>query len=244
MTTSGAVIFNPTITQVVYGALRMVGAYASGDNPRPEQISDAKEALDMMLKGWQMDGLLWLKEDVYVALVAAQASYAIGPGSADTVTTDVAGAVAYSQRPTRIYFPRRYTIATEYEVPMADPLSRQEYAALTNKATAGTPVQVFFDPGIATGTLIVWPVPTTATDKIVFTVDRILEDAGDGDNTFDIPPEWSETVKYNLAGRLLPEYPTADVARIEKWAMLLKEKMEGYQRSGESTFFQPAYRGR
>jgi hypothetical protein len=244
MPTSGTVAFNPTITQVVYGALRMVGAYASTDMPRAEQVVDAKEALDMMLKAWQMDGALWLKDDLYVTLVAAQSTYTIGPGSADTVTTDAAGAVPYSQRPTRIYQPRRRNKATGYEVSLGDAMSRQEYASVTSKAAQGSPTQVYFLPELAVATLAVWPVPADATEQIVFTIDRIIEDVGDGDNTFDIPPEWSETVKWNLAFRLLPEYPGGDSARIEKYAMAMKEKMDGFQRSGESTFFQPAYQAR
>lgn len=240
MTTSGTTTFNPTRDQIVYGALRLLGAYtANGNTPRPEQVSDSVEALDMMLKSWQVDGLLHLKTFIYVALVAARATYTIGPDSTDTVTTDAAGAVSFKKRPTSIASPRRRTIATGDEVPMDDPLSRSDYAALPNKATSGTPTKVYYDPQISNGTLYVWPVPSTAVDQIVLTVDRTIEDAGDSDATFDLPPEWVEAVKWNLAARLIPEYPGADADRIEKYAAMFREKMVSFNAESGPTFFQP-----
>ena len=245
MTTSGTVSWNPVRDKVVYGALRVCGAYNAANIPRAEQMADAIDALDMMLKSWAMDGFLWLKKFIYVKMVAAQKSYTIGTAG-DTVTigsTD--DSTAYLQRPTRVFFPTRYTIATTAEVPMGQ-ISRQEYAILPNKATAGTPVQVYYDPQVSTGVLYVWPVPSGATDKIILTVDRILEDVGADDTTFDLPPETLEMLKFNLALRLAPEYalPASQTAFIEKYAMALKAKLEGFQQDNASVFFQPAYRGR
>lgn len=240
MTTSGTVTYSPVITKILYGALRMVGAYASDDAPRAQQVVDAKDALDMMLKGWQVDGALWLKRFVRVKLVAGQNSYDIGPGSADTVYTGDSGTTAYTQRPTRIYTPTR--LATDgTEVPLCDPMSRGDWTALPNKTTTGTVVQVYYDPQLTMGKLYVWPTPVTGvTDYVKLTVDRIIEDVGTEDTyDIDVPPEWTETVKYNLALRLCPEYPPGLDADNRKIALALKEKMDSYQRSGESVFFQP-----
>jgi hypothetical protein len=245
LTTSGTTSWNPIRDKVIYGALRICGAYNAANIPRPEQLSDATDALDMMLKSWAMDGFLWLKKFIYVKLVAAQKSYTIGVAG-DTVTIGAAdNSGAYLQRPTRVFFPTRYTIATTSEVPMT-PISRQEYALLPNKATPGMPVQVYYDPQVSTGVLYVWPVPSGATDKIILTVDRILEDVGADDTTFDLPPEALEMLKFNLALRLAPEYALgmAQVTFIEKYAIALKAKLEGFQQDNASTFFQPAYRGR
>ena len=245
MTTSGTTAWNPARDKVIYGALRLCGAYNAANIPRPEQLTDATDALDMMLKSWAMDGFLWLKKFIYVKMVAAQKSYTIGTAG-DTVTVGAADdSTAYLQRPTRVFFPTRYTIATTAEVPMTQ-ISREEYAVLPNKATAGTPVQVYYSPQVSTGILYVWPVPSGATDKIILTVDRILEDVGNDESTYDLPPEALEMLKFNLALRLAPEYGLGAVqmAFIEKYAMALKEKVEGFQRDNASTFFQPAYRGR
>ncbi len=241
MTTSGTTAFVPNRDQVVRGALRLVGAYASTDNPRPEQVTDAVEALNMMLKNWQKDGCLWLKHFIYVAMAAATASYVIGPGSSATVTSDAAAAIPYTQRPIRVYTPRRRIKATGVEVPLSEPMSRTDYSNLPNKATPGTPVQVYYDPQLLTGTLFVWPVPTGATEQIVCTVDRIIEDASIDENTFDVPVEWVRVVKWNLAKEIMIEYglSASDRKGIQDQADYLKQNMEAWNTDTGSTFFQP-----
>jgi hypothetical protein len=229
---------------VIYGALRVCGAYNAANTPRAEQVTDAIDALDMMLKSWQMDGFLWLKKFIYVTLVAAQNSYDIGAASTDLVHTDVAAVTDYLQRPTRIFFPVRYQTGGT-ETPLPDQLSRADWSMLPNKTTTGTVVQVYYDPQIAMGKLYVWPTPATGvTDKIKMTVDRILEDVGTDESTYDMPPETLEMLKFNLALRLAPEYGLSaqQFNRIEKFAIATKEKVEGFQRDNASVFFQPVVR--
>jgi hypothetical protein len=241
MTTSGTTTFNPTRNQIIYGALRLVGAYEAGNQPRSIQVVNAAEALDMMLKSWQRDGFLWLKQTVYITLVAAQSAYTIGPASTDTVTTDAVGAVPFTQRPSRVFFPARRTISSGYEVPLVGPISRQEYMSLSNKATPGTPNQVYYDPRINSGALYVWPVPTSVGDQVVLTADRTIEDIGDEEKTLDIPPEDIRTVKWNLALELAPEYgmKASDRDRLEKFALMMKQKTDIFNTDDAPVYFQP-----
>ena len=112
--TSNVTALNVTTNQIVNAALRMVGAYASTDNPRPEQQADAIEALNLMLKSWQIEGFLWLEEFITLNLITGQSVYTIGPDSPDTITSD---GTAYSQRPTRIFHAnRKLTSGVEVEI--------------------------------------------------------------------------------------------------------------------------------
>lgn len=79
--TSGTSTYNPSRDVVIRRALRMVGAYASTSQPRPEQLNDASDVLNMMLKGWQMDGLLWLREFATLFLNKGQRVYNLAPSS-------------------------------------------------------------------------------------------------------------------------------------------------------------------
>ena len=81
MSTSGSTSFNPVRDQIINRALRLVGAYASTDSPRPEQSRDASETLNMMLKSWQIDGYLWLKETTVLQLFSGQVQYDLGVGT-------------------------------------------------------------------------------------------------------------------------------------------------------------------
>ena len=75
MTVSGTTQLNPTTNQLINRSLRMVGAYAATSSPRPEQVNDALLILNMMLKAWQTEGHLWLKQYCTLFLNVGQASY-------------------------------------------------------------------------------------------------------------------------------------------------------------------------
>jgi len=79
MTTSNVQTWNPTRDQLLKRSLRLVHAYPATGNPRPEQLIDARFACNAMLKAWQMDGLLWLKQDATLFLNEGQAVYNIAP---------------------------------------------------------------------------------------------------------------------------------------------------------------------
>lgn len=246
MTTSGTTAWNPVRDKVVYGALRLVGAYSAHSLPRSQQVLDTIDALDMMLKSWQTEGYLWLKKFIYVTLVAAQNSYDIGAASTDLVHMDVAAATDYLQRPVRVFFPVRY--ATDgTETPLGEPLSRSDWSNLPNKTTTGTVVKVYYDPQIAMGKLYVWPTPLTGvTDKIKMTVERAIEDVGADDSTYDLPPEALRMLKYNLALEISPEYslPPKQFLIIKDAAQSLKMAFDGLQRDNTSVYFQPDFGGR
>ena len=75
MATSGITTISATRNTILLRALRLVGAYASGETPADQDVTDANIALNMMLKSWQVQNLLWVKEFVKIPLVASQAVY-------------------------------------------------------------------------------------------------------------------------------------------------------------------------
>ena len=240
--TSGTTTHNPVFNTIVYSALRKVGGYSSSDQPRAEQVADAVSELNDMLKEWQSEGLTWLRQFIYVTLVAAQASYDIGPTSTDGVHADDGEVTDYLQRPVRVHDATRLD-TNGNEVPI-NSMSRSDYLAKTNKSSAGTVVDYYYDPQRNNGKLFVWPTPATGvTDKIVLDVDRTIEDAGtDGTTmTLDIPPDWINAVKWGLAARICPEYgiSLSERDRLGKEAEFLKDKATGFARENVSTFFQP-----
>ncbi len=85
MTTSNSTIFNPKRNAVIKRSLRLVNAYQSMSEPQPEQMRDALETLNSILKLWQIEGFLWLKQFATLFLAQGQARYSI-PG--DHCTAD------------------------------------------------------------------------------------------------------------------------------------------------------------
>jgi hypothetical protein len=79
--TSGISSYNPTRDIVIRKALRNVGAYSSDGVPSANQIVDANEVLNILLKTLQMDSLLWLKVFGTLFLNKGQRSYSLAPST-------------------------------------------------------------------------------------------------------------------------------------------------------------------
>ena len=133
MPTSNSYNFNLTRDQIISGALRLLGVIGQGDTPDAAQIADCAEALEMLLKAWEAEGLsLWAIKLQAITLVAGQASYSIGLGE----EVDIA-------KPLKVY--QAYIRQTSnIDIPMTA-LSQQEYNILGNKTTTGTPIQYYYE---------------------------------------------------------------------------------------------------
>ena len=60
MAISGSVNFNPTRDDIIKASLRICGAIDAEETPTGAEISDASQALNIMIKSWQSRGIgLW-----------------------------------------------------------------------------------------------------------------------------------------------------------------------------------------
>ena len=235
MTTSNSTSSNPVRDTIIKGALRLVNAYASTGQPAPEQMADALESLNMLLKSWQVEGFLWLRQFATLTCVNGQAKYTL-PG-VETVYDSTGLQIA---RPTRITNPTRRTTANSTDIPMGDTgrtISREEYSMLPNKASSGVPLLAYYDPQTEIGNLYLWPVPNSDTIQIKFTCDRPIQDMLSDTDTFDVPQEQVRRIKYALALEIAPEYamPAGDYDRLNKRYEGIKEALSDYDREVATT---------
>ena len=101
MAASGSVNFSPTRNDIIKGALRLCLAVAQGEEPEADEVVEASQALNMMAKELQADGLkLWKIDEGAVFMAADTSSYSLGPtgdhATLNYVTTNLAAAVAES----------------------------------------------------------------------------------------------------------------------------------------------------
>ena len=88
MARSGSVDFTTTRDKIIKGALRIVGALAAGETPDGDDLVDADEALNMMIKSWQAAGLrLWTQQDATIFPTTSVGNYSLGSGSTVHATT-------------------------------------------------------------------------------------------------------------------------------------------------------------
>ncbi len=224
--------FNPVRDTLVKAALRLVNAYSSPDEALPEQMEDATEACNLMMKSWQIEGFLWLKKFALLTLVPGQATYLFGNDSTGTPSADACvyqGTSTKIDRPTRITL-ASYRNASGFDRPLL-PLSREDYMRLTNKIALAPSNQFYYDPQLYQGALTLWPVPSTA-DSVFFSCDRGIYDLVNDTDTYDIPQEWLRICKWGLAVEIGPEYavPSGQMQMIETRYEAMKAALLAYNR--------------
>lgn len=228
MTTSGSTNFNLVANQIIEKAFNRLGVASEGEAISARMYADGLESLNLMVKAWGAREHLWLRTEASVTLVASQASYAL--------------ATLFLQKPMRVVEVRRRisgidTPLTEY--------SRQTYTEQPNKSVASVPVAFYYDPQATTGTLYVWPAPSTATaasTTLQLTYLRKMQDFDNSNDDADLPQEWLDALIWNLADSLSTEYPVSDprlAAKIEMKAATTLAAIDSFDTEPGSLFLQP-----
>jgi hypothetical protein len=197
MSTSGSTNFSITRDQLIAGALRLCGVLAEGESATTEQVTNASEALNMLVKRFEADGMpLWAIKQSTIAMTAAVNSYNIGLGQTINISKPLKIIQAFIRDSSNNDTPMRV-------------ITRQEYNVLGNKASSGRPIQIFYEPLGDYGVLHVFPTPssTDASGNTLYIVyQRPFEDFDASTDNPDFPQEWYEVLKYQLATRLAGEY--------------------------------------
>jgi len=236
MSRSGSYDFTLTRDELIQAALRLLGVGHRGESVPASEIEDASQALNIMLKAWQADGLqLWKREEKSITLTASKRVYTLGP------TGDIV-----MQRPLRLLEAvRRDT--SNIDVPLTK-LSKNEYYGLSDKFSEGTPVSYHYDPQLDNGDLYLWQVPSTTT-AAEYTIEIVyhlpFEDMDSATNNFDCPVEWLQAIKFGLALDLAPEYGI-DLPyqyRLQKQFDKSYEKALSWDVEDTSIYFQPDWQG-
>lgn len=196
MATSGSTNYATSRDNLIKGALRLIGVLAQGETPSTDQVTEAAEALNYLVKAWQADGMpLWGIKEYELTLVASTAKYRIGLGQTVNIS-----------KPLRIISAYRSTGTTDTPLTI---ITRDEYNRLGTKSNTGYPIQIYYDVQNTYGDLYVNPVPdaTVAADSTITLVyQRPFEDFDAAADEPDFPQEWFDALKYGLATRLAPEY--------------------------------------
>jgi hypothetical protein len=234
MSTSGVSTYNITRDGLIAGALRLIGAVAQGETPTATQVTEAAEALNLMVKAWEADGMpLWGLTEYALTLTANVGVYTIGLGQTINIP-----------KPLRVI--QAWNTTGNIDTPMRI-LTKQEYNILGNKQSPGTPIQCYYDPRLSSGDLHLFPIPdTTAASNytVTFIYQRPFEDFVASTDNPDFPQEWLEALKYGLAVRLAPEYglPIEQRQALRAEAKEIKDVALGMGTEEGSLYFQRDFR--
>lgn len=229
MTTSGTAAFNLTTTQLIEAAFNALGVAQEGEALTPRMYSDGLRGLNLLVKTWGAHPRLWILTEGTLALIYGVAAYSIVP--------KVLRVISVRRRQSNIDTPLNM-------------LSRQEYFDQPNKTESpSTPVSFYFDPQATTGTLYLWPAPDTqavAQYGIYYTYVRRMDSMLASNDDLDMPQEWQEPVIWNLAKRLMTQYPVNDGNLAQIVLGMAKETYDNllaFDNEPASLYMQPDYQG-
>lgn len=228
MATSNSTNWSLNRDQVITAALRKLSVIPSGGTPSANQISDAAQALNALVKAYQADGMpLWKIASQSFTVVDGTASYTVGPSQ--TINCP---------KPLRILQALR-TVSGGTNTPM-NIYNRYDYKLLPT-SSEGEPVNFYYQPLATTGTISLWPTPDNSTTSITFHYHSPYEDMDGASDDFDFPSEWMQPLIFALAWSLAPEYgiPPTDRGLLQKEAMYWHDYVLSMGSEEGSIYFQP-----
>lgn len=185
-----------TALQVLTDALKLLGIVAGHEVPTSAEQQDALARLNELIDAWSLHAhTLYVPRRVIVPLVPGQQTYTVGPGGDLDVPApmDVAAAsyLTVGALPVEIYL---------------DLVTDQAYVGQPIKTQTGSPpAQLTYTRGAPYGELWVWPVPTVATDLVLYWREPVQQ-FPDLVTPVDLLPGYARALRTNLAVELAPEF--------------------------------------
>jgi hypothetical protein len=97
-------------------------------------------------------------------------------------------------------------------------IGEAEYRSLSNKASEGPPVAIWYQPTLTTGTLYVWPVDGGANwDRISMSAQYYPDDFDAQADNPQFPIEWGNALVWSLAAELSSEHGLPEREQAKLW---------------------------
>jgi hypothetical protein len=207
----------PTGQAIINSALEILGINELGGTPSASESQAALNELNSMWNAWGIDeGLIYAEVSITKALLAATASYTIGPTGSFVAVV-----------PGKIY--RAFIIASDGSRNEIDIVNADRYYAHNDLAAAAvTPDEVYpdfnIDPTTGFPTIYLWPV-NTGTPTLQLVVGATFTTWALG-TTYNIPQGYQDAIQYALAWRLIPRFGVIVPDVIKQEVAGLAEKAE------------------
>lgn len=197
-----------TAADIIKGALKDIGAIATGETPSAAEISDGLESLNEMMNSWSADGyVLFAQVREEFTLVASTQSYSIGSGATfDTVRPEFIKGAGIKES------------GNDSEFMMGVIQEIEEWQRISDKeTTSNIPNMLWYSPTYPNGTVNVWPIPDAANTLVLYSEKPVTTFAL-STTDFSFPPGWFRALRKNLAVELAPEYGRDVTVSLQKAA--------------------------
>jgi len=202
-------------SNLINGALRLIGQLAEGEVPSAETSNDALVAMNQMLDSWSLERLaVYATQTQTFSWPANQATRTLGP------TGNFVGT-----RPIQVDDSTYFVDSTGLSFPITI-INEAQYNSIALKTTTSSYPQVLFvrntDPDT---TLTVYPVPTQALTWKIVSVTPLSQPALLS-TTLAFPPGYLRAFRYNLACELAPEFGVEPSPRVIRIADVSKRNLK------------------
>lgn len=187
-----------TARDLINDALKDAGAIGVGQTALAEDINDGMKRLNAMMAQWTRQR--WLVYHLIDIAFTADGSlnYSIG-----------AGGVLNFPRPDRVeaaFFRQVVGVpGNQVDYPLEILNSREDYNRIALKSMESFPACLFYDSGFPLGYIYIWPVPTNLYE-IHLSLKATLQSFASLNDSVNLPPEYEEALRTNLAVRLRVKY--------------------------------------
>jgi hypothetical protein len=198
MTTTGTTAFNLSVLDLIEEAYERCGVEVRSGY----DLRTARRSLNLLSIEWSNKGInLWTVEQGSIPLTQGTISYTLPVDTIDLLDHVV----------------RTGTGANQTDINISR-ISVDTYSTIPNKNAQGRPIQVWINrqsgattpTGVANPTINVWPSPEQSNFyTFVYWRLRRIQDAGNGDNTQDIPFRFLPCMVAGLAYHLSMKIPEA-----------------------------------
>jgi hypothetical protein len=206
------------VSDLIKSSMRVAQVIRQNEDPVTQEMTDALQAMTIMLQSWAARKLLVraMVLDVKV-LSAGVSSYTLGAGG--TIVTI---------KPVRVIsgFIRD---SSGNDTPL-DIWTKEEYDTISAKTTSGLPYILAYDPGLPQqasqmGTIYIYPIPDGSSSYTLYmNSQKPFTEFSAVTETMTFEQIYNEAIKYELAKRLWREYHKTDIPQ-DVWVMA-KEAMD------------------
>lgn len=189
-----------TVQDLCLSAMQDLGASpVSGQTPNTAELNTVFQALNVMVDGFSAQTLLIPVETVETFfLITGQRGYSIGPTTADFITV----------RPVKVL---KGTFIRLNASPALDvsvnPISDEQYYAISTKDLSGVPAQVNYAPTFPLGVLRFYPSPNQDYE-LHLSSQKPLTPFGSLSDTLSVGPGYTDFLEWQLAKRIMAKFPT------------------------------------
>jgi len=212
-----------TASNIVYGALRLIGQLAEGETPSAETASDALNAMNQMIESWSIERLaIYSTQDQVFTWPASTISRTLGPtgnfiGNRPVLLDDAT------------YF-RDASTNVSYGIKQ---INQQQYDGIAVKTVTSTYPQVIWlnmtHPDIE---MYIYPVPSRALEFHFISVEELTRATTLG-TEMSFPPGYLRAFRYCLACELAAEFGVEPSPQVQRIAMTSKRNLKRINNPGD-----------